>query len=65
MGFLDRLFDKKPRYVLIISSSIDCVHPSVTGSHRIYNDPRFRPQYQLAGKVPLDGGFAWCIYERR
>jgi hypothetical protein len=65
VGFLDRLFDKKPRYVLIISSNIDCVHPSVTGSIAIFNDRRFRPQYSLSGKVPLEGGFAWCIYEHR
>ncbi len=65
LGFLDRLFDKKPRYVLIISSNLDCVHPSVSGSIAIFNDRRFRPEYHLSGKVPLKDGFAWCIYEKK
>jgi hypothetical protein len=64
-GFTDRLFEKKSRYALIISSNLDCQHPSVTGSQVLWADPRFRRDYQLSGKVPLDGGFAWCFYERR
>ncbi len=64
-GFIERLFDEKPRYVLIISSNLDCAHPSVSGSIVMFGDKRFRQQYQVAGKVPLDGGFAWCIYERK
>ena len=64
-GFLDRFFDKKPEYFLLISSNIDCQHPSVPGSQVIYRDRRFRPLYEIAGKVPLDGGFAWCIYRRK
>jgi len=64
-GFLDRFFTKSPEYMLLISSSTDCRHPSVPGSQVIFRDPRFLPRYQVAGKVPLDGGFAWCIYERK
>jgi arabinofuranosyltransferase len=64
-GFTDRLFEKQSMYVLIISSNMDCQHPSVLGSQVIYNDPRFRQQYKVGGKVPLDGGFAWCIYQRK
>lgn len=64
-GFNNRLFDKKSEYFLLISSDPDCRHPSVTGSIAIYRDPRFLQQYKVAGKVPLDGNFAWCIYKRR
>ncbi len=64
-GFLDRFFDKKPTYFLLISSSVDCKHPSVPGSQVIFRDRRFLPAYDIAGKVPLDGGFAWCIYRRK
>ncbi|MRG93518.1 glycosyltransferase family 39 protein [Polyangium spumosum] len=64
-GFTDRLFDKRPPYVLIISSNIDCKHPSVPGSQVIYRDRRFLPAYEIAGRVPLDAGFAWCIYRRK
>jgi hypothetical protein len=63
-GFTDRLFEKKSRYVLLISSNVDCQHPSVPGSQVIWNDPRFRREYTIAGKVPLDGGFAWCFFQR-
>ncbi|HVY45350.1 MAG TPA: hypothetical protein VHB21_05700, partial [Minicystis sp.] len=61
-GFRDRFFEVGPKYLLLISSNLDCRHPSVPGSQVLYRDPRFLPRYDLAGKVPLDGGFAWCIY---
>jgi hypothetical protein len=64
-GFNQRFFDKKPKYMLLISANNDCVHPSVPGSQVIYRDPRFLPLYQMAGKVPLDGGFNWCIYQKK
>jgi hypothetical protein len=63
-GFTERFFDKAPLYFLLISSSMDCEHPSVPGSQVIYRDRRFRQRYAVGGKVPLDGGFAWCIYRR-
>ena len=64
-GFTDRFFDKAPMYFLLISSNMDCQKPSVPGSQHIYNDKRFRGRYEVAGKVPLDDGFAWCIYRKR
>ncbi len=64
-GFADRFFDKKPRYALIISANVDCRQPSVPGSRVIFHDRRFAPAYSLSGKVLLEGGFAWCIYEKR
>ena len=64
-AFNDHFFEKAPRYFLVISSSTDCRHPSVPNSKAIYGDPRFLPRYALAGKVNLDGGFAWCVYESR
>ena len=64
-GFTDRFYSVKPRYALIISAENDCAHPSVSGSIVLYNSPRFLQEYNLHGRVPLNGGFAWCIYERR
>jgi hypothetical protein len=66
-GFTDRLFDVAPRYVLIISENMNCERPSVTGSRVIYKDKRFRQQYSLppGGAIPVGGGFAWCIYQRK
>jgi arabinofuranosyltransferase len=64
-GFNERFFEKSPKYFLLISSSMDCQKPSVPASQVIYNDRRFKPRYEVAGKVPLDGGFAWCIYRKK
>jgi hypothetical protein len=64
-GFIERFFEKRPRYMLLISANNDCVHPSVPGSQVIYRDRRFLQMYTMAGKVPLDGGFNWCIYQRK
>ena len=64
-GFNQRFFDKRPRYMLLISAQHDCAHPSVAGSQVLYRDRRFREQYQMRGRVPLDAGFSWCIYERK
>ena len=64
-GFKNRFFDVGPKYLLLISSSMDCAHPSVPGSQVLFRDPRFKPRYQVAGKVALDGGFAWCIYRNK
>lgn len=63
-GFTKRFFDAKPRYALIISAQNDCAHPSVPGSQVLYHHPRFAKEYALKGRIPLDRGFAWCIYER-
>ncbi|MEO7331444.1 MAG: hypothetical protein ABI193_22910 [Minicystis sp.] len=64
-GFLERFFSQDPRYFLLISSALDCQHPSVIGSTIVYNDPRFRERYEIGGRVPLDAGFAWCVYQRK
>lgn len=63
--WLAYFFERQPRYAVIISSQHDCAHPSVYGSIVMYNDPRFRQQYKKLALTPLDGNFAWCIYERR
>ena len=54
--FAERFFDVSPKYMLIISSTIDCKKPSVPNSQTIYNDGRFLERYGLAGKVTLEGG---------
>jgi hypothetical protein len=63
-GFLERFFEKAPKYFLLISSNVDCEQPSVAGSRLIWADPRFRERYRLGTAVPVDRGFAWCVYQR-
>jgi hypothetical protein len=64
-GYMERLYDKKPRYYLMISSTEDCMQPSTDASRLFFYDRRFHEQYELGGKVLLERGFAWCIFERR
>ncbi|MBM4360879.1 MAG: hypothetical protein FJ096_22475 [Deltaproteobacteria bacterium] len=63
-GFRDYFFQRRPRYFVLISSQNDCIHPSVTGSVAIFRDARFRGSYSVSGRVMLNGGFSWCLYER-
>ncbi|APR77675.1 Hypothetical protein A7982_03022 [Minicystis rosea] len=37
--------------------------PEASGATPSIGDRRFHDQ--MAGKVPLDGGFNWCIYQRK
>jgi hypothetical protein len=64
-AFLDRFFDAAPKYFVLISATADCRVPSVIGSQLLWGDPRFQERYELGGTVPLDRGFAWCVYEQR
>lgn len=66
-GFTDRLFEVAPRYVLLISESMNCERPSVTGSRVIFRDKRFKQQYYLppGAAIPVGGNYAWCVYERK
>jgi hypothetical protein len=63
-GFRDYFFERRPRYFVLISAQNDCVHPSVTGSVALFRDGRFRSSYSVSGRVLLNGGFSWCLYER-
>ena len=64
-AYVDHFFAKMPEYFLLISSNVDCRHPSVPGSVAIYEDPRFLPAYHVGGTVPVGGGPAWCVYEKK
>ncbi|MFT3765953.1 MAG: hypothetical protein QM820_10615 [Minicystis sp.] len=63
--FADRFFARQPRYVRLISSGGDCQHPATARSRLLYEDPRFPVRYEVSGQVPLDGGFRWCIYQKK
>jgi hypothetical protein len=68
-GFIERIIEVNPRYLLLVSSTSDCRTPSTLGSQIMYADPRIRIRWKYddhsGGKVPLDGDFAWCIYENK
>jgi arabinofuranosyltransferase len=64
-GYRNRFFDVQPRYFVLISAKNSCRHPSVPGSRSLYQDRRFNKDYQVSGRVRLDDGFFWCIYENR
>ncbi len=64
-GFTDRFFAVMPEYTVIISSTPDCLQPSIPSSQTVLGDPRFLEAYAVQGRIPVDGGYTWCIYERR
>lgn len=64
-GFTDHLFERAPRYVILIAAREDCTRHEKPGSRVIYHDPRFSERYRLAGTLPLGGGVAWCFHERK
>lgn len=64
-GYTSHFFDSKPRYFILISAQNDCHHPSVPGSQVLYRDRRFLQEYFVSGRIRLDKGFSWCIYERK
>jgi len=62
-GFADAVFERQPRYVVIISSERDCKSPSAPSSRALYNDARFAP-FRLRESLRVRNGGAWCIYGR-
>jgi hypothetical protein len=62
-GFLDYVHERRPRYVVIISEEYGCRSPSVTSSRALYDDPRFRRTYRVAGQVWAGQDHFWCIYQ--
>lgn len=62
-GFADAVFDRSPRYVVVVSGNRDCKSPSVPTSRALFDDRRFAA-YALEQAVHLRSGGAWCIYGR-
>lgn len=60
-----RIMERSPRYIVLITSDLDCQQPSVPSSRAIFEDARFSLRYALAGRIPVRGGGAYCAYERR
>lgn len=63
-GYTDVLFDKNPRYFVIIASGADCKNPTVPSSRASHGDARFKKHYKLRHPMSLRNGSAWCIYEK-
>ncbi len=61
--FTNRIFERAPFYIQLISSTKTCDKPSVPTSEALYNDSRFLQRYRLGGKVLVGGDHAWCIFE--
>lgn len=64
-GLFQRLSEQSPRYVLLITADLDCQRPSVPSSRAIFEDARFPLRYMLAGRIPVNGGGAYCAFEQR
>ncbi|MDI1443889.1 hypothetical protein [Polyangium sp. 6x1] len=64
-GYVDAIFARDPRYVVIISSTIDCKSPTVPSSRALHASAQLRGGFVVAEPIKLRGGGAWCIYERK
>ncbi|MDI3288845.1 hypothetical protein [Polyangium sp. 15x6] len=64
-GYVDAIFARNPRYVVIISSTVDCKSPTVPSSRALHASSELRTGFVVAEPIKLRGGGAWCIYERK
>jgi arabinofuranosyltransferase len=64
-GYVERVFDKQPRYFLFVGSKTDCERLPFPAQARLRNDARFRGKYAVAGKVKHSKDGYWCIFERK
>lgn len=63
-GYVDRFFERRPRYVVLIHDDPDCAHPYHQSSKVLYYDSRFKRSYVVSHAHPVDG-WTWCIHEHR
>jgi arabinofuranosyltransferase len=59
------VFEKMPRYFLFVGGKNDCEKLPFPAQSKLRNDPRFRREYVVAGKVRHAKDGLWCIYERK
>jgi hypothetical protein len=64
-GYTDAVFNRNPRYFLIIASNRTCQAATTPAGRAVVGDERFRTGYRLREAITLRGGNAWCIYEKR
>ncbi|TKD09244.1 hypothetical protein [Polyangium fumosum] len=64
-GYADAIFARDPRYVVIISSTVDCKSPTVPSSRTLHASSELRTQFVVAEPIKLRNGGAWCIFERK
>lgn len=63
-GFVERIYDVMPEYMLFVVHGNECDRPEMPGSKQIYFDPRFK-NYELGYNVQVGPGASWCIFRRR
>lgn len=64
-GYTDAVFNRNPRYFLIIATGRSCLTATTPAGRAVVSDERFRTGYKLREPIALRGGNAWCIYEKR
>ncbi len=63
-GYVDRFFEVRPRYVVLITDDVACTHPYHPGSKVLFYDHRFKRDYAVAHVTEV-GAWGWCIFEHR
>ena len=62
-GYVARVFDKAPRYMVLIGNRATCERMRFDGQEKLRRDPRFQQKYRLLVGIPTNLNH-WCIFER-
>lgn len=64
-GYVERFFDVRPEYAVLVMGSDKCNTPELSGVALVYYDKRFKPDYDLAHQLQVTSDASWCIFKRR
>ena len=60
--YVDRVFDAKPRYFVLVGAQSDCKKLPFAAQLRLIRDERFQGNYVTAAKVKHSKNGVWCIF---
>lgn len=63
-GYKKRVFDEKPKYIVIVMAGQNCDRATMTGSRMLFGDRRFKKHYRAVHNVQVVSEASWCIFQR-
>ena len=64
-GYKERFFDVMPEYAVIILAGQNCDRAGLKSSKVIFNDKKFRNNYELLQNIQVISDASWCVFKRR
>ncbi len=61
-GYVDRVFDAKPRYFVLVGAQNDCKKLPFAAQLRLIRDERFQGNFVTAAKIKHAKNGVWCIF---